>query len=131
MLGTYTLSAAARMSGKSTTTLRRWAASGVIQAQKADDGQWIFDGNSLHFYLSKQTPNQRHVTKQSDTDELTLSMTGIVKMQSERIQSLERCLLEKDEEIKKLNAEMRAILSKDNSNMLSRWVKTKVKDLVS
>lgn len=131
---TFTLSKAAKMSGKSTTTLRRWATEGLIEAKKTDDGQWVFNTDSLRLHLTKLTPKHNKLAQhlqQADTNELTITLKSMLKTERERNELLEQRLIEKDEEIKKLNAEIRAILTKDNSNLLSRWIKTKVKDLVN
>lgn len=131
---TVTLTTAAKMAGKSMTTLRRWALDGMITAEKTEDGQWAFNKDSLRLHLTKVTPNQKlspqHLAH-TDADELTVTLKNTLKIERERNEFLERRLVEKDEEIKKLNAEIKAILTKDDSNLLSRWVKTKVKDLKS
>ncbi len=121
------LNIAAKMAGKTTTAVRRWASQGLIKAKKNKRGRWEINTKSLRAHLATNVPI--HVGESSDkTSEPDLQSEYIRSLQS----SLERERKKVDDlaenntrlqnEILKLTHEIKAILSKDSRGLLSRWI---------
>ena len=138
-----TMKQALNISGKTSTTLRRWIAEGLVKAQKNQSGKWSIDENSLKVYLARYGENmsmnsssiRRRETRlspdMSDTNPLLTSLQDSLQRERDALNreqkindELRMKLGEKDKELLKLTYEMQAILKKEDGGLLSRWLRT-------
>lgn len=56
MQTTYTLPAAAKLAGCSTTTIRRWISNGAVIGRKNEGGDWRIDSDSFLAYIATAQP---------------------------------------------------------------------------
>jgi len=89
------LTAASKMAGKSSTTLRRWATEKLVKATKNKKGSWRFDPDSLRTYLATSEPP---LPRQGGSTEVYSSGKAVQFATTELIQSL-RSGLEREQKI--------------------------------
>ena len=137
-----TMKQALNISGKTSTTVRRWIAEGLVKAQKNQGSIWSIDENSLKVYLVKHGENMsmdgRSRKKQekrlspdmSPTSSLLASLQDSLKRERESLHREQKIndelrirLDEKDKELLKITYEMQAILKKEDGGLLSRWLR--------
>ena len=142
-----TMKQALNMSGKTSTTLRRWIAEGSVIAKKNQGGRWEIDRHSLRVHLAQHVqdmsmnshPSPTNSTEQSPdmlgdmspTGTLLNSLQESLKREREALtreqkinDELRNRLEEKDRELLKLTYEMQAILRRDDKGLLSRWLRS-------
>ena len=118
-------SQAARMAGCSHSTIRRWLSEGVIPQAKKEKKGWVIDADSFRQFLIAEIKPRSTIDQQPkenvDLDHLRL-LTEQLKKSESRCEILES-------ENRKLNAEIRAILSEKAASknsvkgVLSRWIR--------
>lgn len=121
------LSEASKWSGKSVSSIRRWAISGLFSAEKDDHGCWIIDSNALQEYLSKTSSKRGHGSPKneaSSSESLHGGLLNALRREQDLNDELRKKLDEKDKEISNLLHEMKAILKeKYGGNLLSKWLR--------
>jgi len=139
---TLTVSQAAKASGKSVSTIRRWIDEGFLKATKTTEGWRLISHNELMVALSKlthETPSgERHAKPTPTISTLGGSSTVAVleqalKREREAVEREQRLNDELRSQIRELDrertqhlAEMRALLSKDakaTDGVISRWLR--------
>lgn len=128
-MSTYiSLPTASKMASKSTTTLRRWAKIGVVRAEKNSNGQWSIDREHLMAHLATTKPTKIKETAQSHHHDSSTELVRTLETALERERRLNDDLREQNKKYQgdliKLTSEMRAILSKNNTSLVSRWLRT-------
>lgn len=127
-----TLSEAAKMAGVSVSTVRRWVSESRIKGLKTKDGVWRVSKESLLVMLSTQGASMESVRRvrgasaiQAEApDSTSVALLKEALERERRINDeLRAVLIERDATIRALETEMRAILSKENSGLLSRWTR--------
>ena len=129
---TIALSVAVKMSGKSPTTVRRWAKERLVQAEKDHRGSWRFDSQSLKTFLATgAAPPVRHgaSTEPSDTrDPSTVELIRSLQNTLHRERQINDDLREQNRKLQadivQLTHELKAELSKDDKGLLSRWLRS-------
>ena len=134
---------AAKFSGKSVSTIRRWITNGSLKSTLTKEGWHRISHGDLMTTLSQITRGPSTVNnpiKQGATIDTSTSMSWsthehpVVKVLEDslnherKLNSEQREQIRKlEDEVVKLNAEIKALLSeKSPSDMLSRWVKSKI-----
>jgi DNA-binding transcriptional MerR regulator len=130
------ISQAARMSGKSKSTIKRWASQSLISSQKDESGHWFFDPESIKYYLAKSSVHEPAMTDPQLTHtkphDHVLTIENHLRTVHESLQrerqindELRKKIEEKDSEILKLIHEMKSLLQRDSGgNILSRWLRS-------
>jgi len=123
------LNVAAKMAGKTTTAVRRWASQGLIKARKNKRGRWEIETQSLREHLA--TSVSIHVGETSGNrqepdlqSEYIRSLQSSLDRERKKVDDLSENNKRLQNEILKLTHEIKAILSKDNRGLLSRWIKS-------
>ena len=123
-------SEASKLSGKSASTIRRWARTGFIEAKKNGKGQFEYDEDSLRSYLATQPEHTQPITAHEEPDRLIDSLKDALRREQDALERERRLNDELRSEVKhhqrellKLTYEMQAILKKESGNKLSRWIK--------
>ena len=135
------IASAARLSGKSQATIRRWASQNIVPASKNSDGRWKFDKDYLLNHLKLHS--------QDLIDAGTIKIPSIkaneplISALEDQIKHLEVALDrerwlndELREQLRKttvelftLTQEIKAILSKESSPSPTRWLRSKVQEI--
>ena len=127
-----TLSEASKMAGVSVSTVRRWALENRIQGSKTKDGVWRVSKESVLVMLSTQGVSMESVRSvhgasalhHEAPDSASLVILKDALERERRVNDELRSVLnERESTIRTLEAEMRAILSKENNGLLSRWTR--------
>lgn len=122
------LSEASKWSGKSISSIRRWANSGLVSAEKDDHGCWIIDSNALQDFLAQSSSRRGIRTSKNDVPSVGIVQEGLLEAlrREQRLNDeLRKKIDEKDKEISNLLLEMKAILKeKYGGNLLSKWLRT-------
>lgn len=127
-----TLSEASKMAGVSISTVRRWAVENRIQGAKTKDGVWKVSNESVLLLLATQGASMEsfrriHGASAVQVEAPEMASLAILKEALERERrvndELRATLSEREATIRALEVEMRAILSKENSGLLSRWTR--------
>lgn len=130
------VSEAASMSGKSKSTIKRWASQSLIESIKNEKGRWLFNPQSIKDYLIKNA-NQRPPTNRSQASrglesETMSPIMGHLQSLQEALErerqindELRKKLDVKDGELLKMTYEIKAILSQESKGLLSRWIRSK------
>jgi DNA-binding transcriptional MerR regulator len=139
---------AARLSGKSQATIRRWAAQKLVPARKTDDGHWVFTRAELIAHLGaygSELSESRAIKVTSAKPHKEALNRPLIDAHVERIKTLES-LLEREQrlndelreqlkgttaEVFKLTAELRSFLSKETKSSPTQWIRTKVQGAFS
>lgn len=126
------LSVAVKMSGKSPTTVRRWAKEKLVRAEKDHRGSWRFDPGSLKTFLATgAAPPVRHgastepsETRDPSTMELIRSLHGALHRERQINDDMREQNRKLQADLVKLTHEIKAILAKENKGLLSRWIRS-------
>ena len=122
---------ASKMSGKSKSTVKRWAKNQLIVSKKNNSGHWTFDPQSIKEYLAQHgtiatheaTKNQPH-----PTDWVSMNHLRSVHDSLDRERKINDELREQNRklqgEITQLTHEIKSILSKESKSLISRWLRT-------
>lgn len=127
---------AARRADASPTSLRRWISTGALKAAKDANGGWLIREDDLRTYMTttlaskkagsgapKRQGAEAMSTTVGTTDPTLVVLTEALRRERHINDELRGQNKELQGEILKLTAEMRAILSKEGSGMLSRWLR--------
>ena len=133
---------AAKLCGKSESTVRRWASLKMIPGRKNADGRWTFQEDELSSYMSahggdlidsgKVMSNRGRPAKASSSDSQSARVIAALEDSLKRERSLSDDVREQlqaaQAEIVRLTQEIKALLSKDKTSSPARWVMTKVQE---
>lgn len=126
------LAEASKMAGVSVSTVRRWAAENRIQGSKTRDGVWRVSKESVLVMLSTQGASMESVRSvhgasalhQESPEKASLAIMKEALERERRVNDeLRATMNEREATIRALEVEMRAILSRENSGLLSRWTR--------
>ena len=123
------LNIAAKMAGKTTTAVRRWVTQGIIKAKKNGKGRWEVNTQSLREHLATNVPVNvgGSLDKVSEPDlqsEYICSLQSSLERERKKVDDLTDNNTKLQDEILKLTHEIRAVLSKENKGLLSRWIRS-------
>jgi DNA-binding transcriptional MerR regulator len=137
---TLTMSAAAKLSGKSVSTIRRWIDDGFLPAKKTQEGWRVVAHHDLMATLSRVPQDASREVKGSrpgatagypHESSLIAVIEASLKREQEALEHERRMSAELREqnktlqsELLKLTREMQAMLSKDAGGALSRWLRS-------
>jgi len=143
-MGDLNITQAARLTGKSLATIRRWAAQKTIPARKTEDGHWVFSSDELVAHLhahgheligtrpiagkAEQPNNQQLIGAYA---EQIKTLEGLLEREQRLNDELREQLKSTTGEVFKLTAELRAFLSKETKTTPTQWIKTKVQGAFS
>ena len=117
---TISLSVAAKMAGKSTTTIRRWISENLVDAEKELSG-WKVNTNALRSYLSSK--HVGNVFTRNEDPNVDSNKTELIRSLQVSLDRGRKINDELRSELLKITREMQAILKKESGNKLSRWIK--------
>lgn len=130
---------AARTSGKASSTIRRWIADGSLKAIQNEEGWYLIAHEDLMATLSRLAPpshmsdsrttrnHATYTTQAADGSPLVRSLQEAVAHERQVNGEFRQQIRTLEGELVKLNAEVKALLSRDSpTGVLSRWVKSKI-----
>ncbi len=131
---TVTIPQAATMLEKPEGTVRDWVKKGLVRARQDSRGRWLIERDSLIVHASARAhPAAASRAKQAVQNVATGSGEGTARYIRTLEDSLAREQRLNDElrakndalqsELLKLTAEMKALLSKEDKGLLSRWMR--------